>query len=1790
MTDAPTIDREAWATLLDNAGDPATWGEVRRAVVESDMLDPDDPGAVVDDALDSGVLVEYDDGGAFAVLALVESDDSDERDPTTDERANAHTGEQAGHKSDASTPSFRGLYERAAEQADRETWEFVEQSALHDVLDAAGFAHLLDSRALHGVNGWRFVDLSDNGEPADPRWYFASGDEPRPDEFRRFDRLLRAEAPDDYVPHYFRVAPAGKDPATQFGGWKRDEARLDTDEAAEWMEQGGNVGIAGRGECKICDGDGEHDGEACDRCDGSGDLDGPLVNVDIDDDEATTPDDVPTSLRARSRSRTGWHTWYFDQNGEIPNIPTDEYGEVRAAWQYVVAPGSFVASASEHLPDDADDPGYYTVEAAVPVAPIGYDDLPDVFHDAAEAAEQDVDDETNRDPVAIGGGDAGGVDTDDTDRDGASAVFDVEATDLVTGSRDASDRFSSIFHNSETGANMSVSGEDKLHCWRHNVAHGGLQALATLSRHCPYGCGDLGASHKNGGAGPNRLKGDWRLVWYAWREAKRRGVIPDDDPLPWRAMVGVAVDDGIVERDDLVERDGAGGGTYTGFPDAAAYDRALDHVRDEYDVDPGRDPTGQDLNSGDRDPRDVAVVLDPGRAWRAAGLVEPADLPDDHALATVDTDAGAAFACSGCGEPVDVVRAVALDLGLVETCDAPLADDYAEAYAAARDDHGAPLPRFVTAAEAVGDYDTVLGAVRELDFWHLDREALVADVTGEGSEVGGDAVLSLDPSPVDGWRDSDSGDSVVVYDSGVVYDADAGDGTGDDRGQSFDALRFVALDSGVLDDPTDAWGDGEFCETYRIAREVYGAPLPRWYAAEARDRDADRVPFVPAPDDLLGDGADALDTDGAGDLGEMYDAVGDLVRDATDPDTAGGLTVVSALPATGKTTAAIRQAVEQPTTYLAPRLDLQEQAGAKAERGGVSYDVLPVFSDGSVAEGAVELAVAHVREHGERALRERWRLVDAAGGDPLVDDDDSDDDDVDLDRVVCPTAAGENGAAWALAVATARRRGYRPREIHRDAVGLFGADLPCSCDDGDDAGTCPYSDRWDEINDRDEPADLLIGSYGHAYVEGVRTYRAGDRADPDDPPRAVVLDEYVGDAFATDFGPEAFGVAAWLAGALVDDVEARADVTTGLSDDDLLVAWLDGTITDEYPGVQAVQTTLRDRRIAVEAVAEARDLLDRYDDLDDLDLDDALADLVATWDDADGAPSAGDLRDAARALVDPVGAIRPTDSAAPIARWVVDDVLDPLLDLGDRLAPDPTALPVPADGALATVVDHALDTSATLGGGAVPALRAAERALDGGADGCRELSIWSDDGDAHPDAAHLLRGVITPTDADRATRVRTDSFNYPNPADAGDGSVLKQVALPGDVTVLVDENRQGATILDPPERHAAGGDTCPLVGLDATARPELWALALGARGDTDAVDVVDVHDGPRERAEFLRDHLGVTVAQMSARARPYSGDPDGKDTDGDVALVEHLSDTFAGAHGPRERGAEATVVGDPAVITSKGVEQLLDSDDRLDGKTSTFAHYGDLDGRNDLGEHRLAALLGSPHYGDHYVERVAALGGEQVDTSRETGRGMQLDYDSPLANAALRGMREDRVAQAILRFARGGSGAVVFARTAALRDDLPVRGEGRIAKTYTANATRIAEAAAGLDQDRDRFTTADVRERLGDDAPSARTIRRTLAEFATAGYVERDRHGEGTAYGYADATSPGAGEVETPAVGVDTHPDTPRNRVLYTASVRVVPPDRLLAGGEGGGSGLDPVLPAPGTAPDRAGVGVGHPE
>ena len=419
--------------------------------------------------------------------------------------------------------------------------------------------------------------------------------DPRPAEFRRFIELLTADAPDGYRPWLFRVEEGTKAPDTSFGSWKSERARISPEQAIKWMKRGGNVGIAGR-------------------------PDDPLINVDIDDEDETTPDDLKPTLIARSRSRTGVHAWYFEDTSgeEIANIPTDDAGEVRANWQYVVAPGSYVESDDVNADDlpagQRDDVGYYTVAREDPVAHLRYDELPAVFRDQQTAdAADDVElvDDGQRESPSLEDFEQ----PDSAERDGESALFDIEARDIILkedgGSTDPSERWASVFHDSGTESNMSYSGEGLLHCWRHEVAHNGLQALAVLSDY-DGSCADIGSAHKRSGAGRSCLeREEGAHIWHAWKYAKRNGYIPDDDPVPYVALKHLCRERDLCTVTDLPD------GPDESIP-AHAYDAALATIENNEELNSGRDRTDEFTDD--------------------EGSAPAPDTPDDGASAEPETD------------------------------------------------------------------------------------------------------------------------------------------------------------------------------------------------------------------------------------------------------------------------------------------------------------------------------------------------------------------------------------------------------------------------------------------------------------------------------------------------------------------------------------------------------------------------------------------------------------------------------------------------------------------------------------------------------------------------------------------------------------------------------------------------------------------------------------------------------------------------------------------------------------------------------------------------------------------------------------------------------------------------------------------------------------------------------------------------------------------------------------------------------------------------------------------------
>jgi hypothetical protein len=1121
-----------------------------------------------------------------------------------------------------------------------------------------------------------------------------------------------------------------------------------------------------------------------------------------------------------------------------------------------------------------------------------------------------------------------------------------------------------------------------------------------------------------------------------------------------------------------------------------------------------------------------AVAFDHSEAWDAADAVTPDMLAGELDVPT--TDDGEAWVGPHTADVIGAVRAAAVATGVVPHAGATLdAEQYTRAYDYLRREHNAPLPQMLSRETRAEHRYTVFGAVGALSFHHLDESALNSEVSPADDDAS--AAFRLNPA----WRDSESEQSVVVYPDGTIYEAHP-------RHQdTLDALRFVALDAGVIDwEVFAAQPFGEvvrgdtFREAYAVAREEYGAPLPQ-YALQQPDHTV----VLPDTDELV---TTSGDTDS---LAQKRAATRELVGEAAaGSDTS----LIRALPGLGKTYSSVDVAVThahtdgddgRPVLYTAPRLELQQQAVEHAASEGIDHEVLPVFSDNAPPEEYVQAGVAAVYETdtGQGLLRQRWALRDEIKrrvGDLPEIDTEADDDDVELDRATCATADGvtndRDAVGWWLAVHVARALSYRPQQIHTESEALFGDELPCQChDDG-----CPYSEGWEAIADPDVPYDLLVGHPVHAHVPSARQFAHRDDHDrPQREPRAVVVDEHPGGVWDREFDEGRWpDHAVWLASAVDSEVHDRESLfrrADQLWSDDDVRRWLrDDPDTQPEP-----HATLARMLGGLDALVDARStaawLVDSYDR--------ALADagLLAAVDTvADGAAgevlaeAEGELRRADGNTLEalPQTAVAGVSELVEVLDDTITDVgtgekLRETLDAADRIT-----------GPLAAVVERAVDSVTDCdprdNEGVDRARRrvdAAQTALRGGRDGVETLAVWADSKFAHPTAGALLWAVLAPSDADVASE---HGWLHHSRADDGEPVRVKSVDM-GRTTTVADRDYHEATVRRPP----ATGDT-PLLGLDATGRTALWENILNRE-----VTPRDVFDTDAERREWLAQEQNIRVVATSEQALTYGGEVSPSRLDDDVALTEYASEEIAPAVG----------TDGPAVITTLAAEQAGGERFESAGATSVD-HYGDLKGSNRLGKERLAVLAGCQHHGHHAVEREAAFAHEDATP---TGRGIGLDYGAETANEHLRHMWHDSVMQAALRVGRDGDGAVILAHTAALREDMPVVAEGEVVETYSETTRRVAEAAADLAPR--EFTTGDVFDALDD--TSRRSVRRAFAELADAGSLHREETGEGVANEYSHAESPGVGEVSvdgpaTGEIGPDTPDYSPRN-VSYTWSVRV---------------------------------------
>jgi hypothetical protein len=1237
--------------------------------------------------------------------------------------------------------------------------------------------------------------------------------------------------------------------------------------------------------------------------------------------------------------------------------------------------------------------------------------------------------------------------------EGTSALFDLDIRD-VTG-LDADYRGTSpLGHHGESETYfVIIEKRDVAFDHKYKVAYNALTYLLADA-------GERSPNDPNG-----RL--DDSEVFSAWIHAKREGLIPDDDPVPRRALRHVAVEHGHCERDEI--EDG------WKFP-SDAYDDALDTLEDEYGVEPGRDPlsAGWGRTPDEVDPLTLDVVLDPEIAWRAARAVTPDHL--DTPLGLDSTTGGERWQCPQCSGTVDVVQAVALQQGAINCCEEPLRDDeYDDAYRRARREFGAPLPEYVSQATATDNWALVQGAVAQLTHWHLSH--LESTVTGFGDND--DVVAEINPT----WEESSSEKRILAFRSGAFYCRE--------HECTIDPLRIAALEQGIIDECDDALAGEAFTQAYHITREQYGVPLPEWSTGNP-----DHVPVLPPADDLLGEFTTDRDR-----LDAARENVEQLYRElASDPRSA---RLLRALPALGKTTSVVKNADEYPALYLAPRKELQNEVAEKARSYGRSSMHLPIFSEAPPNEAAVVEGTEHVREESKDLLRDPEELVECIEAPVTVEDEDDDGADVEVDRASCPTANGEHGQAWQLAVHVARALGHSPQDIHQRDAAIFGGELPCHDDSGCE---CDYKLGWDEATDPDNPKDILIGHYVHGHVEGARTYLARDDDGLHGTERVIAIDEFPGSAYDEEFDEEFPGHAAWLGRALHDDVEDRQDLyERDLWEDDLTRAWLRGNATIEIDALAATDQRLAVMQRVCDALVAVEELQSALDG-DQTPLADALGQIQTlgpNWD----ATAIADAHDALREAM---------NSADRQTRTRIENDVQPALaaarralDDNDGLSATTTPGRLGEEGDLAGMVENAVEAFCEGHDSARGLLTGARTALAGGEEGCRELAAHARDGYAHPLAHLLLHGIIA--DGESATEIQTQQFDFDPDSDT-EGTSLKSVQC-GHETVLVDRNHQGAIVRNPPA-FREGDYPNPVVGLDATGRERLWQSALGCE-----VEERDIHDTARERRAFLRDVLNLQVVQTSPHTKTYSGNASKKNLDGDVALTKEVSSEYAATQLRRDT---VTATSKPGVITTKKVRKEIES--RIEDDVAAVDHYGNITGSNALGALNLGIVLGCRHFGDAVVERWAAFAGESI--AEHAGHGADLDYGSETANTFLKHMREDQTLQAILRFGRDKEGAVVFAHTSALAESLPVVSEGGVIKAFSQSKKEVARAAKQFRGH--EFTGTDVFDRE-DVTCSRRSVQRALNELADAGYLAKQETKNGIADEFrASGQEPGVGEADLP--------------------------------------------------------------
>ena len=580
------LTRDGWGKLIDDA-DPATFGELARTLEDRFDVDADRATALLEDAVDAGLLVETETGGMFPEYRL-----DDEKPLDTgpeDENPTLETGEQG-------SPTSSG----AGEDDTRE-------DALEAFADAVEFFH----RKLDVP----IADHTDDGEhpdrPTTAREYFEDvrGWDPETVDEKR---LGWAPANDHALLDYLMRQGHDRDAILGTGLFTEDFRALwqgryvfpyfDTDGRPVYAisrstghDGGGAVG---------------YDGHPADGMSGKyakpahtkpyARVSEPIYGLE------TLEDGRPVLItEGIADAITAHEAGYPCISPVTTQFKHADRDRVRDVLEDRDISRVYVVNDAEPATSDVDDEGRLTVEQfgageKGAVATAGY--LADHGLDALVAElprpgleKVDLDDYLIRwggdlSPVLAGAKPADHHPAYDPQETAIDAALESRSADAPTSSSDGTR--SALFDldiRDVTGLSWDYRGTNPLGhhgnsenyfvlIERHGVAFDHKYKVAYNA--LTYLLCDAGVRRPSS---PNGSLED-REVLAAWRHAKQEGLIPDDDPIPHRALRHVALANGFCDADDVTD----------GWQlPTDAYNAALEYVDDVLGVDPGRGRVGE---------------------------------------------------------------------------------------------------------------------------------------------------------------------------------------------------------------------------------------------------------------------------------------------------------------------------------------------------------------------------------------------------------------------------------------------------------------------------------------------------------------------------------------------------------------------------------------------------------------------------------------------------------------------------------------------------------------------------------------------------------------------------------------------------------------------------------------------------------------------------------------------------------------------------------------------------------------------------------------------------------------------------------------------------------------------------------------------------------------------------------------------------------------------------------------------------------------------------------------------